>query len=125
MIRLFQSVLIKNNWLIWIVIIITLLICLNDQQRKLADYKDHLKIKEGQILKWKDKAGRNRSRDEILTLEAKNARKILDAQLRDSIKKEVGNLKRNLINYQSVKSSTSAIISSKLKGADLGDTLSI
>ena len=57
-------------------------------------------------MKWKDEAGKNRARAEIAELDARNVKHVLEADLKEAIQKEVGNLRRNLISYSSVAAST-------------------
>ena len=55
---------------------------------------------------WKDDAGKNRIRAEIVEIYAADAKLVLESSLKEAIRQEVGNLQRNLISYSSVESST-------------------
>ena len=93
-------------WLL-IVTIASLFYSLDKEKRKVDDFKEACRIQEKEIRIWRDEAGKNRTRAEIAEISAANARLVLKADLKRTIQREVGNLKRNLISYSSVKSSTS------------------
>ncbi len=80
------------------------------QHIKIRDYKNFQKVQEQEIEQWKDKEGKSRARAEIAEISAKNAKRVLSNDLKELIKKEVGNIKRNLISYSSVKASTQGSI---------------
>ncbi|WP_108802169.1 hypothetical protein [Aquimarina sp. Aq107] len=108
---------------IWRLLPIALLIVLGilffqwkRERQKVTDFAaiQHAQFQE--IEKWKDAAGKNRARAEIAEINAKNAKLVMNEELRQLLKKEVGNLKRNLISYSAVKSSTKGEF--KTKGKD-------
>ncbi|MCG8323771.1 MAG: hypothetical protein MI921_30045 [Cytophagales bacterium] len=79
---------------------------LKQEKRKVDDFKEVYRVQQKKIRIWKDEAGKNRTRAEIAEITAANARLILKADLKRTIEREVGNLKRNLISYSTIKSST-------------------
>ena len=86
------------------------------ERQKINDFKDIQKAQFQEIEKWKDAAGKNRARAEIAEIDARNAKLVLSEELQEILKKEVGNLKRNLISYAAVKASTEGDF--KVKGSD-------
>lgn len=97
----------KYYWLLQALIIVVLLFFLRKEKQKTEDFKEIYSLKQKEVEIWRDDAGKNRIRAEIAEIEAANAKLVLEADLKETIRKEVGNLKRNLISYSSVKSSTS------------------
>lgn len=86
------------------------------ERQKINDIKDVQKAQFQEIEKWKDAAGKNRARAESAEIDARNAKLVLSEELQEILKKEVGNLKRNLISYAAVKASTEGDF--KVKGSD-------
>lgn len=86
------------------------------EQQKVADFKEIQNAQFQEIEKWKDAAGKSRARAEIAEISAKNAKLVMNEELRQLLKKEVGNIRRNLISYSAVKSSTEGGF--KAKGRD-------
>ena len=80
---------------------------LRKEKQKVNDFKKVYRIQQKEIRIWKDEAGRNRTRAEIAQISAANARLILKEDLKRTIEREVGNLRRNLISYSRIKASTS------------------
>ena len=80
---------------------------LRKEKQKVNDFKEVYRVQQKKIRSWKDEAGKNRTRAEIVEISAANARLVLKADLKRTIEREVGNLKRNLISYSSIKASTS------------------
>ena len=108
---------------IWKLLPIALLILLGilffqwrRDRQKINDFKDIQKAQFQEIEKWKDAAGKNRARAEIAEIDARNAKLVLSKELQEILKKEVGNLKQNLISYAAVKASTAGNF--KVKGSD-------
>jgi hypothetical protein len=79
---------------------------LRREMSKTEDYKDVYEISRKEIQIWRDEAGKTRARAEIAEIDAASAKLVLESNLKETIRKEVGNLKRNLISYSSVRSST-------------------
>ncbi|KAA1244546.1 hypothetical protein [Aquimarina sp. RZ0] len=107
---------------IWKLLPIALLILLGilffhwrSERQKVADFKEVQQAQFQEIEKWKDRAGKNRARAEIAEINAKNAKLVLNDELRQMLKKEVGNLRRNLISYSAIKASTEGAFKSKGK----------
>lgn len=96
----------KYYWIIQAVIIIVLFFFLRKEKQKTEDFKEIYNLKQKEIEIWKDDAGKNRMRATIAEIDAANAKLVLESNLKETIRKEVGNLKRNLISYSSVRSST-------------------
>ena len=88
---------------------------LRSERQKVSDFKEVQQAQFQEIKKWKDRAGKNRARAEIAEINAKNAKLVLNDELRQMLKKEVGNLRRNLISYSAVKASTEGVFKSKGK----------
>ena len=86
------------------------------ERQKINYFKDVQKAQFQEIEKWKDAAGKNRARAEIAEIDTRHAKLVLSEELQEILKKEVGNLKRNLISYAAVKASTSGNF--KVKGSD-------
>ncbi len=86
------------------------------ERSKVLDFKQFSDVQQQELETWRDKAGKNRVRAEIAEIDARNAKLVLNDELKTLIKKEVGNIKRNLISYASVKASTTGSI--KAKGRD-------
>ncbi len=115
----------RYNWLIALIIIAILLMRLKDQNEKVEDYREVNKLQESEIIKWKDQSGKNRAMAQIAEVNAKNIKRVLQEDLKKFLKKEVGNIKKNLISYSSVKSSTSGRVTFPLKDSliDNGERL--
>ena len=96
----------KYHWIVQLLVIIVLSYLLRREMSKTEDYKDIYEISRKEIQIWRDEAGKTRARAEIAEIDAANAKLVLESNLKETIRKEVGNLKRNLISYSSVKSST-------------------
>lgn len=96
----------KYYWIAQAVIIVVLFFFLKREKQKTADFKEIYSLKQKEIEIWKDDAGKNRMRADIAVIDAANAKLVLESNLKETIRKEVGNLKRNLISYSSVRSST-------------------
>lgn len=112
--------LIKTIWKLLPIALIILLAILffqwKKERQKVMDFKTIQKVQFQEIETWKDKEGNSRARAEIAEINARNAKLILNEELRQMLKKEVGNLKRNLISYSAVKSSTRGEF--RIKGKD-------
>ncbi|WP_378182084.1 hypothetical protein [Aquimarina sp. SS2-1] len=112
--------LIKTIWKLLPVILMILIGILFFQWRwerqKVSDFREIQNAQFREIEKWKDKEGKSRARAEIAEINARNVKLVMNEELRQILKKEVGNLKRNLISYSAVKSSTKGEF--KAKGKD-------
>jgi len=97
----------KYYWIVQAVVIVVLFLLLRKEKQKADDYQEIYRLKQKEVEIWRDHAGKNRIRAEIAEIDAVNAKLILETDLKEAIRKEVGNLKRNLISYSSVRSSTS------------------
>lgn len=97
----------KYYWIVQAVVIVVLFLLLRKEKQKTDDYQEIYKLKQQEVEIWRDDAGKNRIRAEIAEIDAANAKLVLESNLKETIRKEVGNLKRNLISYSSVRSSTS------------------
>ncbi|WP_299187593.1 hypothetical protein [uncultured Aquimarina sp.] len=86
------------------------------ERQKVTDFKEIQNAQFQEIEQWKDKEGKSRARAEIAEINARNAKLVMNEELRQTLKKEVGNLRRNLISYSAVKSSTEGNF--KAKGKD-------
>ena len=107
---------IKRNFPIVLIILILLQFHFFRKERsKVQDFKQLSEVRQQELETWRDKAGKNRARAEIAEIDAANAKLVLSEELKDLIKKEVGNIKRNLISYASVKASTSGVLNSKAR----------
>ena len=93
----------KYYWIFQVIIIVVLFFFLKKEKQKTEDFKEIYRLKQREIEIWKDNAGKNRMRANIAEI---NAKLVLESNLKETIRKEVGNLKRNLISYSSVSSST-------------------
>ncbi len=107
---------------IWRLIPIALLIVLGvlffqlrRERQKVNDFKEIQNTQFLEIKKWKDAAGKNRSRAEIAEINARNAKLVLNKELQQMLQKEVGNLKRNLISYAAIQASTKGTFQTKGK----------
>ncbi|MEO1050203.1 hypothetical protein FNH22_26645 [Fulvivirga sp. M361] len=96
----------KYYWIVQLLVIIILSYLLRREMSKTEDYKDIYEISRKEIQIWRDESGKNRARAQIAEIDAANAKLVLESNLKETIRKEVGNLKRNLISYSSVRSST-------------------
>ncbi|MBP2831284.1 hypothetical protein J8281_03710 [Aquimarina sp. U1-2] len=76
------------------------------EKQKVKDFQEVYRIQQKEIEIWRDEAGKNRTRADIAEIKAANANIVLKEDLKMFLKKEVGNLKRNLISYSIVKAST-------------------
>ena len=83
---------------------------LRNEKQKVNDFKEVYRAQEKEIRIWRDEAGKNRARAEIAEISAVNARLVLKEDLKRTIEREVGNLRKNLISYSTVKASTSGSI---------------
>ncbi|UZO81392.1 hypothetical protein NBT05_02710 [Aquimarina sp. ERC-38] len=98
---------------IWKLLPIALIILLGilffswrSERQKVNDFKEMQQAQSQEIKKWKDKAGKNRARAEIAEINARHTKTVMSKELQLMLKREVGNIKRNLISYSSVKAST-------------------
>lgn len=101
----------KYYWIVQLVVIVALSLLLRKETSKAKDFQSIYQASQQDLIKWKDKAGKNRVRAEIAELDARNVKQVLKADLKEAIQREVGNLKRNLISYSSVAASTSGSVS--------------
>jgi hypothetical protein len=99
----------KYYWIAQAVVIVVLFFLFNKEKQKTDDYQEIYQLKQREVEIWRDDAGKNRIRAEIAEIDAANAKLVLESNLKETIRKEVGNLKKNLISYSSVRSSTSGI----------------
>lgn len=105
----------QYHWIIQLIVIGALLYFFNQEKRRSDDFKEVCHAQQRTIEIWKDEAGKNRARAEIAEIDAANAKLVLESDLKETIQKEVGNLKRNLISYSSIKASTKGIVSAGTK----------
>ena len=103
----------KYYWVLQAIIIFTLFFYLRKEKEKTEDFKEIYSLKQKEIQIWKDDAGKNRMRADIAEIDAANAKLVLESSLKETIRKEVGNLKRNLISYSSVSSSTAGVFQAR------------
>ena len=96
----------KYYWILLLIIIALLFYSRQSQKRLAEDYRQMADLQEIEVMQWKDKAGKNRARAEMAEINAENAKHVLNEDLRRMLKEEVGNIKRNLIGYSSIKAST-------------------
>ena len=68
------------------------------------------RVQQQQTQTWRDAAGKHRARAEAAEIKAENVRLVLGQELRQTLEKEIGNLRKNLISYSSVAASTSGRI---------------
>ncbi len=108
--------------MIWKLLPIVLVIALGilflsrrKERQKVNDYKEIQNTQFQKIEKWKDAAGKSRARAEIAEINARNVKLVMNEELRQMLKKEVGNLRRNLMSYSAVKSSTQGKFNTKGK----------
>lgn len=104
----------KYYWVIQLLVIITLFYFLRKEKSKANDYESVYQASQQEIRIWRDEAGKNRSRAEIAEIDAANAKLVLESNLKETIRKEVGNLRKNLISYSQVSASTTGAISGSL-----------
>ncbi len=109
--------------MIWKLLPIVLVIALGilflswrKERQKVNNFKEIQNTQFQEIEKWKDAAGKSRARAEIAEINASNVKLVMNEELLQMLKKEVGNLRRNLISYSAVKSSTEEKF--KIKGKD-------
>ena len=100
------SILKKYYPLFLMAAIALLLHLLGTEKSKVNDFKEVYRVQEKEIRIWRDEAGRYKTRAEIAQISAANARLVLKQDLKRTIEREVGNLRRNLISYSSVKASS-------------------
>lgn len=105
----------RYYWILLLIIIALLFYSRQSQKRLADDYKDINDLQSLELVKWQDKAGKNRARADIAEIEAKNAKQVINEDLRKLIQKEVGNIKKNLISYSSIKATTEGEISGALR----------
>jgi hypothetical protein len=79
--------------------------CSADKNRKIHDLKLLHKTSKSQVEQWKDKAGKNHSRAIVAEINAKNLNYVLNEDLK-ALKKEIGSLKKNLISYSKISTTT-------------------
>ncbi|MGK7390266.1 MAG: hypothetical protein ACNS60_07940 [Candidatus Cyclobacteriaceae bacterium M2_1C_046] len=96
----------KYYWILQAIIIIVLFFFLRKEKQKTEDFKEIYSLKQREIEIWRDDAGKNRIRAEVAEIDAANVKLVLETDLKKAIRKEVGSLKRNLISYSSISSST-------------------
>lgn len=97
----------KYFWIILVIAIIILLLLLQREKQKTEDFSLLSRLNQREVEVWKDKAGKNRMRAQTAEINSKNIKLVLDSELKKTIQKEVGNLRRNLISYTSIGSNTS------------------
>lgn len=86
----------RYYWIVQGVIILALVFFLKKERKKTEDYQEVYNLQQVEIKRWKDDAGRNRIRADVAEIDAANAKLVLESNLQETIRKEVGNLKRNL-----------------------------
>ncbi len=101
--------------IVLVIILILLFFSWRNERQKVNDFKQIQKAQFQEIEKWRDQEGKSRARVEIAEINAKNAKLVMNEELRQLLKKEVGNLRRNLISYSSVLASTSGRFNAKGK----------
>lgn len=113
MIRIISTLksVLKYYWIFQLLVIAFLSFLLKREASKAKDFQSIYQTSQQEIIKWRDKAGKNRARAEIAELDARNVKHVLEEDLKEAIQKEVGNLRRNLISYSSVAASTSGSVS--------------
>lgn len=114
---IYNPKILKTIWrllpIVLIIILILLFFSWRNQRQKVADFKTIQEAQFQEIEKWRDKEGKSRTRAEIAEIKATNAKLVMNDELRQMLKQEVGNLRRNLISYSSVKASTKGRFDSK------------
>lgn len=101
----------KYYWVVQLLVIISLSYLLRKEMSKARDYQEVYDISRKEIQVWRDEAGKNRTRADIAEIDASNAKLVLESNLKETIRKEVGNLRKNLISYSNVMASTTGFIS--------------
>lgn len=89
-----------------VAISLLLLWLLRQEQQKAQDYQSVYRSQQQEVEIWRDEAGKNHTRAEVAEVRAANANLVLKEELKQMLRKEVGNIRRNLISYSSVKAST-------------------
>lgn len=92
--------------IILVLFLLTLFHNWKNERQKVKDFKQLQSLQAREIEKWKDRAGKNRARAEIAEISASNAKLVLNEELKNMLKKDVGNLRRNLISYSKISAST-------------------
>ncbi|GAA5036714.1 hypothetical protein GCM10011506_29870 [Marivirga lumbricoides] len=77
------------------------------KRSEVLDFKEASELSFQDMQQWKDKAGKNRLRVELAEIDASNAKMALAEKLQETIRKDIGNIRKNLISYSTVKASTS------------------
>jgi hypothetical protein len=88
--------------------------CSKEKDGKIGDLNLLYKTSKSQLEQWRDNAGKNHSRAVAAEIEAKNVNYVLDEDLK-ALKKEIGNLKKNLISYSKISTVTDGRFSVPLK----------
>ncbi|MEM9388820.1 MAG: hypothetical protein AAGA02_00015 [Bacteroidota bacterium] len=101
----------KYYWIVQLLVIITLSYLLKREMSKADDYQEVYELSRKEIQIWRDEAGKNRARADIAEIDAANTKLVLESNLKETIRKEVGNLRKNLISYSSIQASTAGSIS--------------
>ncbi|GAB4235499.1 MAG: hypothetical protein Tsb0034_09650 [Ekhidna sp.] len=101
----------KYWWIVQLLVIISLSYLLRQEMSKADDYKEVYELSRKEIQIWRDEAGKNRSRADIAEIDAANAKLVFESNLKETIRREVGNIRKNLISYSTVLASTSGEIS--------------
>jgi len=109
------SILKKYYPVVLILTIIALLYNFRKERSRVADFKQVQQLQQQELETWRDKAGKNRARADIAEINAANAKLVLNEELKELIKKEVGSIKRNLISYASIKAATTGTLNSKAR----------
>lgn len=116
---IYNTKILKTIWrllpIALIIILILLFFSWRNERQKVRDFKAIQNTQFQEIEKWRDEEGKSRARAEIAEINAKNAKLVMNDELRQMLKQEVGNLRRNLISYSSVKASTKGQFNSKGK----------
>ena len=96
--------------LLLVAVILLLFWFWHQEQQKVEDYQSVYRSQQYEIETWRDEAGKHHARAQVAEIRAANANLVLEDNLKQMLRKEVGNIRRNLISYSSVKASTSGII---------------
>ena len=118
----------RYNWIVLLLIIGFLVQSLKKEKSRADDLKAYQKIVDQELVTWKDKAGKSYAKAMALEIEARNVKEVLGKKKTKELRKEVGNVKKNLISYQKIKASTSGHVATTSKtytASDHMDTLSI
>lgn len=105
------KLLIRYYWVLLISVITLQAFLLKGIKSEKKDLKNAIELSRDEITHWKSKNGESYAKIKALEIEARNAKLILGKSKVAELRKEVGNVKKNLISYKKISTTTKGSLS--------------